>query len=147
MTSPGSITPPSPAGRSAFAECLRLPAGCLLAAAVAILLVGCDGFLTPETPPPVKVTGLVVDQATEAPLQGAEVSVEGGSTVLTGPDGTYMVGGLRPGIVYRIVVQKDGYETVAKRFETPGRDQSKPRITVDFSLPPSQGTSQGAGDQ
>lgn len=110
--------------------------------AVAFFLTGCDGFMTPETPPPVKVTGLVVDRTTETPVQEAEVSVEGGSTVLTGPDGTYMVGGLRPGIVYRIVVRKDGYETVAKRFETPDRDQNKPRMTVDFSLPP-QGESTG----
>lgn len=109
---------------------------------VSVFLVGCDGFMTPETPPPVKVTGLVVDRTTEAPVQEAEVSVEGGSTVLTGPDGTYTVGGLRPGIVYRIVVRKDGYEAVAKRFETPDRDQNKPRMTVDFSLP-SQGESTG----
>jgi len=127
---------------------LRLPAGFLLAAAVAaVFLAGCDGFMTPETPPPVKVTGLVADRTTEAPVQGAEVSVEGGATVLTGPDGTYMVGGLRSGIVYRIVVRKDGYETVAKRFETPDRDQNKPRITVDFSLPPSQEVSQKGNDR
>lgn len=117
----------------------------LLAVVVVVIAVpGCSGFMTPETPPPVKVTGLVVDRHTEAPVQGAEVSVEGGATVLTGPDGTYMVGGLRPGIVYRIIVRKDGYETVAKRFETPDRDQNKPRITVDFSLPPTQDSTSAA---
>jgi hypothetical protein len=123
----------------------NLPASIRLliaAAVVSTFAAGCDGFMTPDTPPPVKVTGLVVDRSTEAPVQGTEVSVEGGATVLTGPDGTYMVGGLRPGIVYRIVVRKDGYETVAKRFETPDRDQNKPRMTVDFSLP-SQGESTG----
>jgi hypothetical protein len=116
----------------------------LAVGAAATLLPGCSGFLTPETPPPVKVTGLVVDRTTDAPVSGAEVSVEGGATVLTGPDGAYTVGGLRPGIVYRIISQKDEYEAVAKRFETPDRDQNKPRITVDFSLPPATDTSSAA---
>lgn len=131
--------------RSATMTWSPMPIRALLTViAVSVFLVGCDGFMTPETPPPVKVTGLVVDRTTDTPVSGAEVSVEGGATVLTGPDGAYTVGGLRPGIVYRIISQKDGYEAVAKRFETPDRDQNKPRITVDFSLPPATDTSSAA---
>lgn len=144
MMTPSTSTCRSPAGLLFPAVARALLATLPAALLAAVLLSGCDGFLTPETPPPVKVTGLVVARTTEAPVQEAEVSVEGGATVLTDPDGTYMVGGLRPGIVYRIIVRKAGYETVAKRFETPDRDQNKPRITVDFSLPPATGTSSAA---
>lgn len=53
--------------------------------------------------PEASLAGTVVDAATGQPIEGARVTVTGderfaeGSTAITGPDGTYRVGGLPPG--------------------------------------------------
>ena len=102
--------------------------------AVLILLVGgCD--LSPSTPAPVSVEGIVVGAEDDEPIAGAQVSVQGGSSTLTNPDGTYKITGLDRGTQVRLVAQKEGYQTEQVRAGTPRREEEA-TLNLDFTLVP-----------
>lgn len=97
------------------------------------LVGGCD--LSPSTPPPVSVEGIVVGAENDEPIAGAQVSVQGGGSTLTNPDGTYKITGLDRGTQVRLVAQKESYQTEQVRAETPRREEAA-TLNIDFTLVP-----------
>lgn len=97
------------------------------------LVGGCD--LSPSTPAPVSAEGIVVGAEDGEPIAGAQVSVQGGGSTLTNPDGTYKITGLDRGVQVRLIARKEGYDTTQIRVETPRRDE-KSTVNIDFTLAP-----------
>ncbi|HEY8470429.1 MAG TPA: TonB-dependent receptor [Longimicrobiales bacterium] len=79
-----------------------------------------------------KLTGIVTDAATGAPLAGVQITLEGtGRSVLTQDNGRYFIINVPPG-VYTVSAQLIGYATVRRENVQVSIDVTH---TVDFALP------------
>ena len=90
------------------------------------------------------IRGRVVDATTQQPLEGATVSVVGNSSDLTGPDGTYVISGIRVGtnnspISATVFASKEGYFTQSKTITV----FCGASISINFGPPPPLGALEG----
>ncbi len=91
---------------------------------VALLAIGgCVGGVTPPTTPTPtpapstgSVHGIVQEKGTGTPLSGVSITVDGGSAITSGSDGSYRVTGLTPGY-HTLVFAKEGYKTRTESIE------------------------------
>ncbi len=91
---------------------------------VALLAIGgCVGGVTPPTTPTPtpapstgSVHGIVQEKGTGTPLSGVSITVDGGSAITSGSDGSYRVTGLTPGY-HTLVFTKEGYKTRTESIE------------------------------
>jgi protocatechuate 3,4-dioxygenase beta subunit len=101
-----------------------------------------------ELGPPLSVTGQVVDQRTQAPLVGAEVSVKPPGNIplpkeelvrtRTDGEGRFSLGGLLPGPL-QIAAEASGYDREQLEFEEDALPQQPVRLTLS-ALPRVRGT-------
>jgi len=80
------------------------------------------------------IRGVVIDAATSAPVEDAQVALAGRNTTLrTGPDGRFEFAGLRGG-TYTLTVSRIGYIFVRRRLEVPAN------TILEISVPLAEGT-------
>lgn len=80
----------------------------LIIVAISLLLVSCGSTSSKQSL--AKIEGIVTDQFSNAPLAGANISLEGTTfSSVTDENGYYSVTGLEEGS-YTVIIAKDGYE-------------------------------------
>src|SRR5258708_25930469 len=88
---------------------VRLAVGCIV---LSVAYLARPGTVAAQTG---KITGVVRDSATNQPLEGVEVYIEGtGVAVNTAPNGRYFLISVPPR-VYTIVTRRPGYRSPAVR--------------------------------
>ncbi len=104
-----------------------------VAAAVTVASLARPATLAAQTG---KITGVVRDAASNQPLEGVEVYIEGtGVTVYTASNGRYFLISVPPG-VYTLVTRRPGYQSVSVRGVTVVIDVTREQ---NFSLTQAQG--------
>jgi len=107
----------------------RLVHGALILAGGAALLLA---MALPAAAQTGRITGVVTDRASGAPLAGAQVLIEGtGRGVLTQENGRYFIINVQPG-VYTVSAELIGYATVRQEGVEVSIDQTR---QLDFQLP------------
>ena len=97
---------------------------------ISIFLSGCFGGT--KTPVFYTFTGTVVEEGTENPLMGAEISL-GSKSVETGQDGSFQFSGLLSG-KHTIKVTLDGYNPEQKEITLNANSTMKVELTTDGPL-------------